>query len=209
MILSVEDVYKRRGRQVVLDDLSMTCEAGEITILTGDNGAGKSTLLAVIAGVLDADRGVVSICGTDLRRRPRAARQLLGYVPEAANPPGHMTGQELFALVSRLKQSALLGDDVRAALGLERLAHARIERLSLGERRRVCLGAALVGEPALLVLDEPTNGLDRDGVEILVSLLMERKDRDTAVLIATHDRAFADRVADVRLHLRDGQLSSI
>lgn len=206
MILEVDNVCKRRGSRMVIDELSMTCGAGEIAILTGDNGAGKSTLLALIAGVLTVDRGVIAIAGSDLHRHPRAARQALGYVPEAANPPGHMSGAELFALVCRLKQAAPLADEVYRGLGLERLAHARIERLSLGERRRVCLGAALIGDPALLVLDEPTNGLDRNGVATLVEVLRERRKVGTAVLVATHDRGFADEVADIRMHLSEGRL---
>lgn len=204
-VLQVRELCKRRGRRMVIDELSMTCESGEITILTGDNGAGKSTLLALVGGVLSADRGSITIAGTDLRLRPRAARQSLGYVPEAANPPGYMTGAELYALVCRLKGAAPLSAETSQALGLERLTHARIERLSLGERRRVCLGAALIGEPSLLVLDEPTNGLDLGGVATLLEILRERKARGAAILIATHDRVFADEVADIRLHLRDGQ----
>lgn len=206
MLLHVDTVRKRLGRRRIIDDLSLTCDGGEITILSGDNGAGKSTLLGLIAGILTVDRGSITIAGADLQRRPRAARRALGYVPEAANPPGYLTGEELFRLVARLKGAAPLSPDVRTALALDRIADARIERLSLGERRRVCLGAALVGDPAVLVLDEPTNGLDKDGVATLVSLLDERRSLGAAILIATHDRGFADEVADIRLHLQDGQL---
>ena len=206
VILTVEGLSKRLGTRRVIDDLSLACDGGQITILTGDNGAGKSTLLALIAGILQPDRGAIAIAGADHRRQPRAARRALGYVPEAANPPGHLTGDELFGLVCQLKQAPPLAVDIRAALAIERIADARIERLSLGERRRVCLGAALIGEPALLVLDEPTNGLDKDGIATLIELLRDRRTAGAAVLIATHDRAFADQLADVHMHLRDGQL---
>ena len=206
MILDVSDIRKRLGARRVIDDLSFSCDSGEITILTGANGAGKSTLLALVAGVMQPDRGTIVIAADD---GARSSRQALGYVPEAANPPGFLSGAELFDLVRQLKGAAALNEEIHRALGLGAIEHSRIERLSLGERRRVCLAAALIGDPALLVLDEPTNGLDVDGVSTLVQLLRDARERGAAILIATHDRAFADQVADVRLHLAGGQLEEI
>ena len=208
-MLEVSHLYKRLGGRRIIDDVSLTCDASEITILTGDNGAGKSTLLSLIAGIVAPDRGTVEIRGADLVRRPRRARRALGYVPEAANPPGHLTAEELFALVSRLKGTAPLASAIREQLELPAIAHARIERLSLGERRRVCLAAALIGEPSLLVLDEPTNGLDKQGSATLVELMRAHRERGAAILIATHDRAFADQIADVRVHLETGRIAWI
>ncbi|MCG8424509.1 MAG: ABC transporter ATP-binding protein [Proteobacteria bacterium] len=205
-MLHVHNVCKTlRGRRV-LDDVSLVCEEGAITVLTGANGAGKSTLLKIIAGVMEPDRGALTIAGSDRAHAPGRARQALGYVPERANPPGHMTGEELLYLVRALKGAPPLADDIRAQLGIDAIANQRIERLSLGERRRVCLAAAMVGAPRLLVLDEPTNGLDVGGIAVLGELLRECKTRSAAVLLATHDVPFADSLADARLHLDRGQL---
>lgn len=208
MILNVESLRKRLGARRVIDDISLSCEAGEITVLTGDNGTGKSTLLALITGVMKADAGTVLIT-PESDSGQRQTQHPVSYVPEAANPPGYLTGAELFELVRQLKSAPPLAAEVHQALGLAAIEHSRIERLSLGERRRVCLATALIGDPALLVLDEPTNGLDVSGVATLVTLLLACRERGAAMLIATHDREFADQVADIRLHLADGVLRTV
>ncbi len=159
-MLAVRDLQKRLGGRRVLDQLSLDCDAGTITAIVGPNGAGKSTLLAILAGVMEPDAGSVDIDGASITRQRTRARARLGYVPEAADPPPHLTVDELIALVVALRRAAPLAAEIRQQLGTEPLGHQRIDRLSLGERRRACLAAALVGDPGLLVLDEPTNGLD-------------------------------------------------
>ncbi|WP_428268185.1 ABC transporter ATP-binding protein [Haliangium sp.] len=203
-MLRVAGVCKRLGGRTILDHVDVVCDGGEICVIEGPNGSGKSTLLRVIAGLLEPDRGYVELAGEALAARPVAARRRLGYVPEAADPPGYMTGRELFALVRALKRAEPLSAELQQALGLEGIDDQRIERLSLGQRRRVCLGAALIGDPAVLVLDEPTNGLDRDGVAQLVDILDARRRAGAAVLVATHERGFADAIADRRLRFEGG-----
>ena len=200
-VIEVRDVSKRRGGRLVVDDVSFTVAAGEVAALVGANGAGKSTLLAIIAGALAPDRGWVAIAGATSGRR----RQL-GYVPEAADPPGHLTGGELLALAAALRGAPPLDDATRARLGVDALAGHRIERMSLGQRRRACLAAALVGAPPALVLDEPDNGLDADGLDALVELVAAATARDAAVLVATHDPAVRARLAAREFHLDAGKL---
>jgi ABC-type multidrug transport system ATPase subunit len=202
--LVVTEVRKRLGGRAVVDDVSLACEAGSITVLAGPNGAGKSTLLRMIAGVLEPDRGSIEIDGHSIARRRARAR--LGYVPEAADPPGHLTVDELLALVAALKHAPGPDAAARARLGIAALGAQQIERLSLGERRRTCLAAALIGDPAVLVLDEPTNGLDLAGIAMLEALLAERRTANCAVLLATHDRDFATRVATQTLSIDHGRL---
>ena len=198
MILVVDDLAVRRGGRMVLDGLSLSADAGEVVGVVGPNGAGKSTLLAVIAGVLPRDRGLVQI-GGDLAGTV-AAQHRLGYVPEAANPPGHLTCDEVIALVAAIKRASL-EDAARAALGVDELAGQRVDRMSLGQRRRTCLAAALVGAPALLVLDEPSNGLDAGGVDTLVELLAARRAAGAAVVLASHDAELLDRLGARRVEL--------
>lgn len=202
--LVVSELRKRLGGRAVVDEVSFECEAGSITVLAGPNGAGKSTLLRMIAGVLEPDRGSIELGGHSIARRQARAR--LGYVPEAADPPGHLTVDELLALVAALKRAPGPGAAARDRLGIAALGAQQIERLSLGERRRTCLAAALIGEPAVLVLDEPTNGLDVAGIAMLEALLGERRAAGCAVLLATHDRDFATRVATKTLSLDRGRL---
>jgi len=205
-VLVVRELQKRLGGRRVLDELTLDCEAGTITAIVGPNGAGKSTLLSILAGVMEPDAGSVDVDGASITRQRTRARARLGYVPEAADPPPHLTVDELIALVVALRRAAPLSPEVREQLGIELLSHQRIDRLSLGERRRACLAAALVGDPALLVLDEPTNGLDEPGIVALASLLEARRAAGCAVVLATHDTRFAERIGARVLQLSAGRL---
>ena len=163
MTLAVEAVSVRRGGRVVLDGVTLDVAAGEIVGVVGRNGCGKSTLLMAIAGVLAPRAGRITIAGAGVwgtRRERLRARRALGYVPEGADPPGFLLGGELWALVATTRGSGPPPPALSEALGLDELRDVAIERMSLGQRRRACLGAALLGPPELLVLDEPDNGLD-------------------------------------------------
>jgi ABC-type multidrug transport system ATPase subunit len=188
-VIEIHALVKKRGGRRVLDGLSMRVERGEVVAVVGPNGAGKSTLLAVVAGVLAPDQGWVAIDGATSGRR-----RVLGYVPEGADPPGHLTGGELLALAAGLRRAQPLDETLRTLLGTDGLAGQRIDRMSLGQRRRVCLAAALVGAPPALVLDEPDNGLDADGLEALVEIVSRVRARGASVLVATHDPGVRDRL---------------
>ena len=213
MTLDVRDLGVRRAGRRVLGDITLAARRGELVALVGANGAGKSSLLAAIAGVLAPDRGAVLVGGASVwgaERERRRARRAIGYVPEAADPPGHLTGEEVLALCAAVKGASPLDPALRARLLIEAggaIAVARIDRMSLGMRRRACLGAALVGDPAVLVLDEPDNGLDPGGVDTLVAVLRERAEAGAAVVIASHDEGLVDRLGARRVALREGRLA--
>lgn len=200
-VIEARELVKRRSGRLVVDEVSFAIERGEVAALVGANGAGKSTILAIVAGSLAPDRGWVAINGATSGRR----RQL-GYVPEAADPPGHLTGGELLSLAAALRGAAPLDDATRAKLGVDALAAHRLERMSLGQRRRACLAAALVGAPPALVLDEPDNGLDAAGLDTLVELITAATARGAAVLVATHDPAVRTRLGARELVLDGGKL---
>jgi ABC-2 type transport system ATP-binding protein len=202
-VIEARGVTKRRGGRIVVDDVSFVVKAGEVAALVGANGAGKSTLLAIVAGSLAPDRGWVAIAGATSGRR----RQL-GYVPEAADPPGHLTGGELLALAAALRGAPPLDEATRTRLGVAVLDGHRLERMSLGQRRRACLAAALVGAPPALVLDEPDNGLDVDGLDALVELVAAATARNAAVLVATHDPEVRTRLGAREIILDGGKLRS-
>jgi ABC-type multidrug transport system ATPase subunit len=205
-VLNVEQVCKWLGGRRVVDDVSFDCVGGDAVAVMGPNGAGKSTLLAMLGGVLAPDKGAIIIDGHSIVGRRARSRHRLGYVPEAANPPAHLRVSELLRLVSALKAAPVLDETMQERLGIDEVAHQRIGSLSLGERRRACLGAALTGAPALLVLDEPTNGLDDAGVVELASVLVERRDAGVAIIVATHDATFAASLDAKTLRLRAGRV---
>lgn len=197
MILTVERLRVKRGGRVILDELELSAAAGEIVGIVGKNGCGKSTLLMTIAGVLAPADGRVlvdraSVWGVQ-RDRIRA-RRALGYVPEGADPPGFLLAAELWAVCAASRGTEPPSADLVDRLGLDELRDLALDRMSLGQRRRACLGAALLGPPQLLVLDEPDNGLDARRVDALVALLRDHAAAGRAAIVATHDAALLDQL---------------
>ncbi len=196
MSLRVIQVGKRLGGRQVLDGVDLRRHEPGVDAIIGDNGSGKSTLLRIVAGVLAADEGQVLVKGDVVGGRGERALRHVGYVPEAADPPGALTVGELLALVRSLRRApAPLPSMMIDRLGVTPFLGQRVATLSLGQRRRACLAAALVGEPWLLVLDEPTNGLDPAGVDMLAGIVREHVAAGGAILLATHDLAFAGAIA--------------
>jgi ABC-2 type transport system ATP-binding protein len=192
--------------RVLLDDISFRVGEGAKVALVGANGAGKTTLLRVVAGILPLDRGYITLGGDPLRG---PTRRRVGFVPEAADPPPFMTARDLLAFTAALREVPVPGEGARRRLYPPDLEDARIGTMSLGERRRVCLAAALAGDPALLILDEPENGLDVAGTEMLISLLRDACARGAIVLIATHDAALRGALDCRELRLAGGRVEAV
>jgi len=189
-ILNVERLVVKRGGRTIVSDLSLDVKAGEIVGLVGKNGSGKSTLMMAIAGVLAPSDGRITIDGASVwgaTSERNRARTSLGYVPEGADPPGFLRAGELWALVAASRGTRPPTTELIDALGLDELRDLALDRMSLGQRRRACLAAALLGPPKLLVLDEPDNGLDVRRLEALVRLVKAHADAKHGALIATHD----------------------
>jgi len=206
--LCVDGVSVRRGGRVVIAEVSFAVAGGEIVGIVGRNGCGKSTLLLAIAGVLAPRTGQIAIAGAAVwgtqRERLRARRQL-GYVPEGADPPGFLLAGELWRLVATTRGCAGPSPELSEALGLDELRELAIERMSLGQRRRACLGAAFLGPPELLVLDEPDNGLDARRLDALVALLKAHAAAGRACVLASHDAALLDQLGARRLSIDRGR----
>ncbi len=197
MTLVVDRLGVKRGGRTIVDELSLTVSAGEIVGIVGANGCGKSTLLSAIAGVLAPRDGRITIAGASVwgaRGERLRARRALGYVPEGADPPGFLRAAELWALCAAARDCAPPDPSLRVALGLDELAELALERMSLGQRRRACLGAALLGAPPLLVLDEPDNGLDVARLAALVTLLRDHAASGGSTILASHDAAWLDEL---------------
>jgi ABC-2 type transport system ATP-binding protein len=201
-VLEVRDLIVHRGGRRILDGISVTIAAGEIVAAVGSNGSGKSTLLGCVAGVLAPRDGRVLVAGHPVWGAAGVhARRALGYVPEGADPPGYLTGAELWALVAATRGVGPPDPTLRAALGLDDVAAVRLERMSLGMRRRACLAAAWLGPPALLVLDEPDNGLDAARLAAVIALIVAHARAGGATLVATHDPAVIDQIGARRFAL--------
>ncbi len=189
-LLQIDHLKKRFGSVVAVDDVSFQVGSGEIVGLLGPNGAGKTTTMRMVAGYLPADAGHAAICGFDVSDRPLEAQRRLGYLPEGAPSYGDMTPSGLLDFVARAR--GIDGADRRKRIGaaVERLQltsvlHRPIETLSKGFRRRVGLAQAVLHDPQVLILDEPTDGLDPNQKHEVRALLSEIAG-NKAIVLSTH-----------------------
>jgi heme exporter protein A len=198
-----QGLVRRFGERAALDGVSLELAAGETLLLTGGNGAGKTTLLRVLATVLRPHAGAVSVAGHELPRQARAVRPLIGYVGHEPLVYPSLTALENLELYASLHgRSAESCRPALAMVGLERRRNDRAADLSRGMRQRLALARAWLHQPALLLLDEPTAGLDGEGRELLNGMLDEHRG---AALVATHE---PDRFAGRELRLRDGRVAA-
>jgi ABC-type multidrug transport system ATPase subunit len=197
VVLSIERLSVRRGGRTIIEDVELEARAGEIVGVVGKNGCGKTTLLGCVAGVLPPRDGRAVIDGASVwgtRAERQRSRRALGYVPEAADPPGFLLGNELWSLCAATRGANPPSAQLRAALGLDELRDTALERMSLGQRRRACLGAAFIGPPKLLVLDEPDNGLDAKRLDAIGGLIRDHATSGGATILASHDAALLEQL---------------
>jgi len=208
-ILSVERVRHAYGAREVLRGVDLILSGGEILALLGPNGAGKTTLVHAICGRFKPDEGEIRIAGRDPYRDP-LARSFLGLVPQALALYPHLTVAENLFAFGRL--AGLKGADLRqAAAHAMSVTHTAdrartlVRQLSGGLQRRVNIAAAILADPDLLVLDEPTVGVDLQAREAVADVLRRLKAQGVAILMITHDLEQAADLADRVVFLREGQ----
>jgi ABC-2 type transport system ATP-binding protein len=207
-VLELRGIRKAYGARRAVDDVSLTVEAGQAVLLVGRNGAGKTTLLRIATGFIDADAGSVTIGGVDLAADRAGAQAKLGYLPEHAPAPSDLTVRAHLMTRARLKGVGKARDEVdrvMKAAAVTSEAERRIGVLSKGYRQRVGLADALLGSPRLLVLDEPTSGMDPIQTKELRSLLVEIA-KDRAVIVSSHAVADFEGLAAKLAVMRAGKL---
>jgi ABC-2 type transport system ATP-binding protein len=208
-MLALRGIVRTFGDRRAVDGVSFEVQAGEAVLLVGRNGAGKTTLLRVATGYLDPDAGEVFVDGVAMASDRARAQARLGYLPEHAPAPGELTVREHLALRARQKRVGWGGLDLaieRAGLG--EITRQRIATLSKGFRQRVGLADALLGEPPLVILDEPTSGMDPIQVQQLRAHLIAAA-RERAVLVSSHAVADLEPLATRVAVLRAGALIAI
>jgi len=191
--VAVEDVRKTYGETTVLSGVSLTVDRGEVFGLLGPNGAGKTTLVRAITGTTAVDGGSVRLFGSSPRT---VEKSRLGVLPQSFDPPDRLTARELLAYYAGLYDEARPVEEVLETVGVAGAADTHYEDLSGGQKRRVCLGTALVNDPDLLVLDEPTTGIDPAGRRAVRDRIADLAAGGTTVLLTTHDIDEAERLVD-------------
>lgn len=209
-MIEVSHLTKRYGNHLALSDLSFTIPNGQIYGLLGPNGAGKSTTMNILTGCLAATSGEVRIDGVDIFEDPMAAKRHLGYLPE--QPPVYMdrTPWEYLRFVARAKGVKNLAQEVDRVMDLTQIADVRdrlIRNLSKGYRQRVGIAQALLGSPKLIILDEPTVGLDPAQVIEIRKLIRELGQAHT-VILSSHILSEVQAVCQQVLILSKGRLAA-
>jgi len=209
-MIRVENLTKRYGAVTAVDSLSFEVERGETFALIGPNGAGKTTTLKVLLGLAHPDSGSAAVGPDRLPPRDARARHELGYVPQRVEFPSGRTVAEVLAFFADLR--GLTRDAVTRALrrvGLESIARRRASDLSGGYTQRLSLGQALLGDPALLVLDEPTASLDPEATWEFRSLLTQLQREGKTILLCSHLLSEVERVSDRVLILVNGRRAGL
>jgi ABC-2 type transport system ATP-binding protein len=206
--LEVRHLTKRYGHTVAVDDLSFTVGAGKVTGFLGPNGSGKTTTMRALLGLLRPSSGEALVEG----RPPTAMSDPLGTIGAAleatAFHPGRSGRNHLRALAAGAKVPAPRVDEVLAMVELTGAAERRVKGYSLGMRQRLALAAALLGNPRILILDEPANGLDPQGMHWLRDLLRAQAAEGRTVLVSSHVLSEVAQVAEELIVIRDGKLLS-
>ena len=206
-MIEVNDLSKRYGSQLAVDGVSFRCEPGTITGFLGPNGAGKSTTLRMITGLTPPTAGSATVLGTNYRKLPNPGRQV-GVLLDASAQHSGRSGREVLTLTA-----AVLGVDRRRVpelldrVGLPpSAAKKRVGNYSLGMRQRLGIAQTLLGEPSVLILDEPANGLDPQGIHWMRELLRDFADRAGTVLLSSHLLREIEVIADDLIVIGDGKI---
>ena len=200
----VENVTKQYGPLTALAGVSLRIEQGEVFCLLGPNGAGKTTLVEILEGHRRRSGGDVRVLGFDPAHGGRAFRDRIGIVLQHGGLDDELTVEETVAYYRSLYARPRWGEDVIALVGLQQKARSRVKTLSGGQKRRLDLGVALVGDPELLFLDEPTTGFDPAARRTAWDLVRSLRDLGKTVLLTTHYLDEAQQLADRVAVIRDG-----
>lgn len=209
-MIDIKGLTKRYGRHKVVDNLSFRCDPGEVLGFLGPNGAGKSTTMKMVTGFVEPSAGTASVCGHDIQTDTLAAQQRIGYLPEGAPLYAEMTPAQFLDFIAEVRgldgkrrQKRLV--DVIELLHLGPVLDQTIETLSKGFKRRVGLAQAILQDPDVLILDEPTDGLDpnqKHEVRELIRSMSEEK----LIVISTHILEEVEAVCTRAIIISDGRL---
>ena len=211
-LIDVRSLRKHFGAVLAVDDLSFSVNRGEVLGFLGPNGAGKSTTMRIIAGFIAPSAGTAVVCGEDVRINPVAAKRHIGYVPEGSPLYGDMTPEGFLNFICNVRQmsrderkKAVTAAIDRVQLG--EVLHRRLDTLSKGFRRRVGLAQAILHDPDVLILDEPTDGLDPNQKHLVRELIRSMGDTK-AIIVSTHILEEVDAVCDRAIIIDRGRIVS-
>lgn len=200
-LIETRNLVKRYGEKIAVNDVTFDVRAGEIFGFLGPNGAGKTTTIKIIVGLLRPTSGSVKVAGFDVQAQPMQAKAASGYVPDTPNLYAKLTGRELLRFVGDLydldrKLESQRVEDLLKMFDLTGAANDTIDSYSHGMQQKTALAAALMHDPKVLVLDEPTVGLDPKSARLIKDILRQMAERGTAIFLSTHILEIAERMCD-------------
>jgi len=207
--IAVENLSRRYDGVQAIDGVGFEVDAGEIFGLLGPNGAGKTTTLECILGLTRPDHGRITICGIDARSDLQAARAKMGAVLQATGLQDRITPREALNLFAAFYPAPLKTDNLLRRFGLEEKPDAAFDTLSGGQKQRLALALAFVGDPQVLLLDEPTTGLDPQMRRDVQDHIQALRDSGRAIVLATHDMNEAERLCDRIAVIAKGRIVTV
>jgi ABC-2 type transport system ATP-binding protein len=200
-LIETQNLLKRYGDKVAVNNVNFDVRGGEVFGFLGPNGAGKTTTIKMIVGLLQPTSGTVKVAGRDVQSQPMQAKAASGYVPDTPNLYPKLSGRELLRFVGDLyemKREKIDGriEELLKLFDLVEAADDLIDSYSHGMKQKAALAAALIHDPKVLVLDEPTVGLDPKSARLIKDILRQLADRGAAVFLSTHILEIAERMCD-------------
>jgi ABC-2 type transport system ATP-binding protein len=207
MNISIEHVTKKIKNATVLKDICLEMKGGTVYGLQGKNGSGKTMLMRAISGLIRPTSGRIVINGEQLHKNISIPRSIGLLLENPSLLPEYDAFQNLKLLAKM--QGGVPEEEIRQLIrdvGLEDAGHKKVEKYSLGMKQRLGIAAAILGSPDIILLDEPINAIDGEGVEEIRSLILSLKNEKRIIIVACHDKEEMNLLADEIVHLRDGRI---
>jgi len=211
-VLEIKDVHKRLGSRNIIKGISLSVKEGEIFGFLGPNGAGKTTTIRMIVGLIAPNKGSISILGEDVQHNREKALKEVGAVVENPELYTYLTGKENLRQLARIYKNISDKDidEVVELVGLTDRINDKVKKYSLGMKQRLGLAEALLAKPKLLILDEPTNGLDPNGIIEFRELVKKiAREKNTSVFISSHILSEIEQLCDTVAFIDKGIIKSI
>ncbi len=202
-----QNLTKSFGRLKALDDFSVSMERGQSVLLIGPNGSGKTTFIKCVLGLVIPDKGLLTLDGASLLGDPLLRRKI-GYMPQIGRFPDHLRVGQIFEMMREIRKGTFsrTDEDLFEAFEIQKIAHKAARTLSGGTRQKVSAALAFLFDPEILILDEPTAGLDPVAAEILKDKVREQMARNKLILMTSHILSDLDEITSDVLYLMDGKL---
>jgi len=212
-VIEVKNITKKYGKTIAVEDISFTIKEGEIVGLLGPNGAGKSTTMNIITGFIEQTNGDVIIDGYDMLKKPKKAKKQIGYMPEGVPLYMDLTVKEFVTYMAEIKkvnkkERKEKVDKIIEQTGLKDVEKKLIKNLSRGYKQRVSMAGALVGEPKILILDEPTVGLDPKQITEIRNLIKELGKTHT-IILSSHILSEVSQICNKVIIINKGKIVAV